>query len=471
MQRKQILLALTVVVFAIITVAYNFISSQEFQLPDDPAETARGASEVYMATGIKIGEVTDNSAIIWTRLTRNPATAPKTKWGPVINGNHGEVRILYWPSDNQGLQRETAWYAVDAERDFTHQMALADLIPATDYSVLVEGRPLDNSENVYRLDGHFRTAPGEGSHSRVYFAVVTCQEYGRLSDKENGYAIYNSMNSMDLDFLVHTGDNVYYDQPKPYATNLALARFKWSRNYSLPFTTSFFNQTSSYFMKDDHDTLKNDSFPGQTYGDISWHQGLELFREQVPMGENTYRTIRWGKDLQIWMVEGRDFRSPNDMPDGPSKTIWGSAQKKWFFDSVQKSEPTFRLLISPTPIVGPDHGKKLDNHANPGFKTEGDEIRVFVGSQKNMFIISGDRHWQYVSKDPETGAIEFGGGPAIDELAHDVGERDRSPMHRYLNFQGGFLTVEVARQNEVPHITFKHHAVDGSINNEEVFSP
>ena len=45
------------------------------------------------------------------------------------------------------------------------------------------------------------------------------------------------------------------------------------------------------------------------------------------MGEQTYRTFRWGKDLQIWLVEGRDFRSPNNMPDGPDKTIWGAEQK------------------------------------------------------------------------------------------------------------------------------------------------
>ncbi len=44
------------------------------------------------------------------------------------------------------------------------------------------------------------------------------------------------------------------------------------------------------------------------------------------MGERTYRTIRWGKGLQIWMVEGRLYRSPNTMEDGLQKTIWGKEQ-------------------------------------------------------------------------------------------------------------------------------------------------
>ena len=470
MPRKPVLLGAIIIIAAASVWAYKFTSSQEFVLPEVAAEPSGGASSVYMATGIKIGEVTDGSAIVWTRLTRDPATEPVTEWGPVVTGSSGEVRIRYWPSENLELQTETAWFAVDADKAFTRQIALTDLSPGTDYSMLIEGRPPGNKENIYGLEGHFRTAPGAEDVSRVTFSVVTCQEYARLSDKENGFAIYNSMSSMDLDFLVHTGDNVYYDQPKPRATNLALARFKWDRNYSLPYSRSFFNNASSYFMKDDHDTLKNDSYPGQTYGSISWDQGLELFREQVPMGEKTYRTFRWGKDLQIWLVEGRDFRSPNKSPDGPDKTIWGETQKRWLFESVENSDATFRLLISPTPIVGPDHSNKSDNHANPAFKTEGDEIRSFVGSQENMFIVSGDRHWQYVSQDTESGAIEFGSGPTIDELASEVDENERTSMHRYLNFVGGFLTVEVARQDDKPQILFRHHAVDGTILNEEVFS-
>ena len=59
-----------------------------------------------------------------------------------------------------------------------------------------------------------------------------------------------------------------------------------------------------YFLKDDHDTLKNDAWPGQKYGDLTWDQGVALFREQFPLGDKTYRTVRWGKDLQVWMVEG-----------------------------------------------------------------------------------------------------------------------------------------------------------------------
>ena len=64
-------------------------------------------------------------------------------------------------------------------------------------------------------------------------------------------------------------------------------------------------------------------------GDLLFTQGQDIFRHQVPVSPSIYRTFRWGKDLQIWLTDGRDFRSPNTMPDGPAKTIWGEQQKAW----------------------------------------------------------------------------------------------------------------------------------------------
>ena len=73
-------------------------------------------------------------------------------------------------------------------------------------------------------------------------------------------------------------------------------------------------------------------------GELNFFKGLKVFREQVPMGEKTYRTFRWGKGLQIWLTEGRDFRSPNNMPDGPDKTIWGREQMEWVKSSILASD-------------------------------------------------------------------------------------------------------------------------------------
>ena len=282
-----------------------------------------------------------------------------------------------------------------------------------------------------------------------------------------GYKIYPEMLKLYPDFFVHTGDILYYDSR---AKTEALARWHWDRMFSLPTNAEFHRQVASYFVKDDHDTWGDDCWPGQEtkfMGEFTFKQGQAIFLEEVGMGDRTWRTVRWGKDLQIWMVEGRDHRSPNTMPDGPEKTIWGAEQKAWFKETVQASDATFRILFSPTPIVGPDRPNKKDNHSNKTFAHEGNEIRRFIASQKNMAVLCGDRHWQYISVDGETGVREYSCGPASVEHASGWEQENRLPEHRYLNVTGGFLSGLVERIDGRPVLLFRHYSVDGDMLNED----
>ena len=446
-------------------------------------------AEVFQANGIKIGEVDQNSAFIWTRLTLNeqanntgaafirpkksglPNTAeqlPKDKtlddMQGAVPGAAGSVRIS-WASSGE-KKGSTDWMTVDPEKDFTLQYQIRDLEPGTGYTIKVESRDPDGILGQ-AIEGKFRTAPALEQEAPVSFVVVSCQDYARR-DSSDGHKIYPSMLTLDPDFFVHTGDIEYYDKPEPYATNVELARFKWNRLYGLSNLSHFHNNVASYFIKDDHDTTCNDAWPGVNYGELTWQQGLDLFREQFPVKKDNYRTIRWGKDLQIWLVEGRDFRSPNTMPDGPEKTIWGKEQKEWFLRTFKESDATFRVLISPTAFVGPDRGSKNDNHANKGFTHEGDEIRNFLASQKNAYIICGDRHWQYVSIDDKTGIKEFSCGATSDKHAGGWKSGRVEPEHQYLKVKGGFLGVTVSRENSKPTLQATHYSVDGKVYNEDI---
>ena len=168
------------------------------------------------------------------------------------------------------------------------------------------------------------------------------------------------------------------------------------------------------------------------------------------------------------MTAGRQFRSANTMPDGPDKTIWGDEQKRWFFESVRNSDATFRVLVNSTPLVGPDRGNKKDNHANVGFTHEGDELRNFIGQQTNMYVVCGDRHWQYVSIEPVSGVTEYSCGPTSDKHAGGWKESNRSDMHKYLKVKGGFLRVRVSRENGEPRIEFGHFGVNGESYHRDV---
>ncbi len=455
----------------------------------------------YQATGIKICEVDQTSAIVWARLTRNPERMDKSHPRPTVRyrnpetgelerrqgrrtmepvvlfpddsdihtiegavpGTLGDVRVRYAVEKSDDW-KSTPWGAVDLDLDFTRQIKLTDLEPGTRYQIEVQARAEADGQMV---SGRFRTAPSVDQSARVVFHVSTCQAYGDQDAPEGGYRIYASILKRDPDFFVHAGDIVYYDSR---AKTLPLARWHWARMYSLPTNVAFHREVASYFIKDDHDTWMNDCWPGQQtpfMGEFTFEQGLAVFREQVGMGDRTYRTVRWGKDLQIWMVEGRDFRSPNTMVDGPEKTIWGKEQKAWFKDTVRGSDAAFRILISPTPVVGPDRENKKDNHANKVFSYEGDELRQFIAGQKNMVVVCGDRHWQYVSVDGETGVREYSCGPASDGHAGGWPEDKRLPEHRYLNVIGGFLEGVVDRENNVPVLIFRHFGVDGNLLNED----
>ena len=244
--------------------------------------------------------------------------------------------------------------------------------------------------------------------------------------------------------------------------------------YSLPTNFEFQRYVPTYFMKDDHDVWQDDSWPSQQskyMGDLTFQDGVRIFKEQVPMKDSTYRTFRWGKDVQIWLVEGRDFRDPNSDPDSPDKTIWGAEQVAWFKETVEASDATFRILISPTPFVGPDIDGKTDSHANDSFKTEGDDLRKFMVQQKNMIVICGDRHWQYVSIDDETGLREYATGAASDAHAGAWASNDDvRPEHLYLNIIGGFLSVTVDRVDGVPTLAMRHHGVDGDVLFEDILT-
>lgn len=447
------------------------------------------AAELGM--GFRVGEVTQNSAIVWTRVTRDaervwdgyrepnkrpqrqqeyvPSEVPVADRDGEIVGAAGEVRVLYGPAGRLGELDASEWTPVDAEDDFIHQFSLTGLQPNTIYEVVVEARDVGAMERSASVSGSFGTPADADTWQDVSFGVVTGQSYWDLDDRQ-GYNIYPAMQAFDLDFLVPTGDTVYLDSENPRARTVELARYHWHRMYSLPRHIEFHRNVPGYWEVDDHDSWVNDCWPTMTarwMNPLTFEQGYAVYREQVPLGEDLYRTFCWGKGLQVWVVEGRKYRSPNNMPDGPGKSIWGEEQREWLMRTIQESDADFKVLVSPTPIIGPDRENKNDNHANAGFTWEGDLFRNWTAETDigNFYVCCGDRHWQYMSIHPETKLREFSCGPASDVHAGGSPGEDPTiqPFHRV---KGGFLTVSVYQRDGVPEIAFRHHDVHGEVVHE-----
>jgi len=449
------------------------------------------AAEAHLGMGFRIGEVTQNSAIVWTRLTAraepnwngtppNPtmsrtrvmvknAPIPPEQYEGAMPGAPGRVRLRWGTKPDFSDAEKSAWADVNADTDFTHQFQLQNLRPATTYFLRVEVRDPDGNSGAGSETGSFTTPAPAAQWQDTRFTMTTCQMYYHRDDPR-GFRIYPAMLRLRPNFFIQSGDNVYYDRDNPRANSVPLCRLHWNRMYALPLLVEFCRAVPGYWEKDDHDTFFDDcwqAYNAPWIAPLTYAEGVRVFREQVPIGAQFYRTVRWGSGLQVWFTEGRDFRSPNTMPDGPAKTIWGAEQKAWLMRSILESDAAFKILASPTAIVGPDNADQSDNHADAAFAHEGSEFRAWTKEHnlRNFYVCSGDRHWQYRSTDPESGLHEFSCGPASD--VHAVAGPGNNPAyHTFYRAKGGFLSVAVTRESDTPTITFRFHDVDGNVLHE-----
>ena len=388
----------------------------------------------FLGQGTMAGEVTDFSALLQTRLT----SGTQLDADGDLPGATG-VACFEWSTrkDFSGARRTPFQRATD-KHDFIVRAELTGLKPNTTYHF----RAVHGTTEAAAQAGSgcsFKTLPGGGIDTPVRFIVGSCMNYNKFmhgkkggasgpetateTDKRLGYPAFEAMLELRPDFFVGTGDIVYYDHPLRVARTVPQLRRCWHEQFRFPRMIEFFRSVPAYWSKDDHDFRFNES-DNTTDALPLPRTGIDMFREQLPLmaagsDKPSYRTHRVSRDLQIWLTEGRDYRSPNEMADGPGKSLWGVKQREWLKTTVKASDAKWKILISPTPMVGPDDLKKVDNHADlSGFRHEADAFFAWLKENEisNLTIICGDRHWQYHSIHP-SGAEEFACGALNDENA------------------------------------------------------
>lgn len=467
--------------------------------------------ELGHAQGEMAGEVTRSSVILQSRLTQGASYIRGD-----IQGSSGIACFEIAEERDFKKAIRTKWLDAVPEYDFIIKQKVTGLKPGTQYFYRLLFAP-ELSRIKIGETCTFRTHDNPEEERDCSFVVVTGMHfhyfhYGVAELKETtvreeereadtpsfeslygisgkkrlawensemslGYPSLKTILHMKPDFFVGTGDNVYYDEPLATAAQTQEElRKKFHEQFSQPRYIDLFAQVPTYWEKDDHDYRFNDADP---YTDTdrltspyrtpksgwgpSHELGIATFNEQLPVVDPkdtepvTYRTHQINGLLQIWLVEGRDYRSSNSMPDGPDKTIWGEEQKAWLKRTLQESRAVFKILISPTPMVGPDDAYKSDNHTNAtGFRYEADEFFSWLREnnflEKNFYIICGDRHWQYHAIHP-SGIEEFSCGALVDansRLGREAGDPDSTDpeakiVQSYLQKEasGGFLRVRV----------------------------
>ena len=470
----------------------------------------------YAGMGIMVGEVTSTRALAQVRLTQTDELVddgvPHTSGdvpgavGLVEFSIEGEAPV----ADESIGRRVFPPIEATPDRDFMARIEFTRLKPGTRYVVRTRiGRTTGDLRPGPTAT--FRTLPGPKRSDQIRFVVVTGMNYAKFHgddhinrnrhwvenntalpasyagpDKHLGYPALASILALKPDFFVGTGDNVYYDTPtKPRAETIPQLRQKWHEQFVQPRYRDLFAAVPTYWMIDDHDYRIDDCDNTGDY-DPSPEVGRRMMLEQLPVvpvaadddDVKTYRTHRVSRDLQIWFPENRMYRSPNVTPDGPEKTIWGAEQKAWLKRTLAASDATFKLLISPNPMIGPDDARKTDNHTNiGGFQHERDEFFAWLketGVAGNFSLVCGDRHWQYHSIHP-SGIEEFSCGALVDANSRP-GRKPGDPkgtdpqgliqqVYSQKTPSGGFLLVDAspAHGDRPPMLTFRFHDEQGMV--------
>jgi len=424
------------------------------------AAASPARADVYLGSGVKAGEITDRTAIVVVRLTSTPGQNA----AGLIPGTTGQARLHYAANEQLADADTTDWQDARPTADWSIHFRLAALKPASRYHYVVEYRAAADAASQKSEPFSFATAPAPGDRAPVKFILTTCQDL-------NGPGVYPHMAARQPDFCISDGDNVYYDG-QCLARNVPEAWGAYQKMFGLPPMRDFYCHVGGYFLKDDHDFRFNDSDPymkgvwvnaqkgdkpgarltesrGNQRLDTAWltaEEGARVFGQVFPMSDKPYRTFRWGRGIQLLLLENREFRSPNPMPDGPDKTIWGQTQRAWIKETLLASDADYRIIISPNPIIGPDRIMKGDNQANlNGFWHEGQAFLDWLSENRltNVVLMCGDRHWQYHSIDKRRGRMvhEFSCGPTCDEHVQSVPPPYEGVERPYSASRGGFLEV------------------------------
>ena len=332
--------------------------------------------------GVVVGDVTAHSAVVWARGDREGTLKVQLSGGK----HHGGTRI------------ET--HAAD---DYTGQVVLTGLKPDTAYRYRV------GSER-----GTFRTAPAADDADSVRLAFggdVAGQNVCR--DTREGFPIMETIRDLRPDVFVGLGDMIYagdtcnaigrygnaqLEGPGPSA-DLPTYWAHWRYNRGDAGLQRLLQSTGYVGVWDDHEIV-NDAGPLHDTRDTPPYTpgvhllpiGLEAFLDYTPIAiapntpKRLYRSLRWGKHLELFVLDTRQYRDANiasDSADRP-KTMLGREQLTWLKESLAASDATWKVIVSSVPMSIPT-----------GFEHELlDILRFMEGRPKlNTLWITTDVHF------------------------------------------------------------------------------
>jgi alkaline phosphatase D len=335
-------------------IAYLVLAAAVFALlaSGAGATLGRGSHDSPAVThGVVVGDVTARSAVLWARGDRE-----------------GTLKVHLSGGKHKGVER----LELHAADDYTGQVVITGLRPETTYRYRV------GSER-----GSFRTAPAahDAEPLRLVFGGdVAGQNVCR--DSAEGFPILETIRARRPDVFVGLGDMIYADNacnpvglygnaqvpgPGP-AADLATFWAHWRYNRADSKSQRLLASTTYVGVWDDHEVVNdfgplNDtrSTPPYTPGVHLLPIGLEAFLDYTPIAiapntpKRLYRSLRWGKHVELFVLDTRQYRDANIATDSPErpKTMLGREQLTWLKETLAASDATWKVIVSSVPMSIP----------------------------------------------------------------------------------------------------------------------
>jgi alkaline phosphatase D len=388
--------------------------------------------------GVTAAEVTSRSAVVWARPDRP---------GRYI------VEVALNRRFTRGAKKRTI--VATKRSDLTIQKRFRGLRPNSRYWYHFVGKGRKRS-----AVGRFHTAPSPNSNATVRFGWSGDADAQKAPGAKTPFfgnmAAYGAMAKQGNLFNINLGDTIYSDSEvsgTPPATSVKAKWAKYKMNLALRNYQRVRSATGMYNEWDDHEFIND--FSKSEFGNTLYKAGVKAFRNYMPVSYRSatglYRSFRWGKNVELFFLDERSFRSakasaggtcdnpsthqPDNAPtapqstrsafavldpefaqpvspaclakiNDPSRTFLGRSQLALFERAIQHSSATWKVIVNEVPI---QQFYALPYDRWEGYAAERTKLLTFLTQHvKNAVFLTTDVHANLVN-DVRFQTLESGG--------------------------------------------------------------
>ncbi|GGM49536.1 alkaline phosphatase [Longimycelium tulufanense] len=361
------------------------------------AARALGATwdDAPFTLGVGSGDPLTDGVVLWTRLAPEPLAEEQ----PLRDS----VEVEWVLADDRGLQRRVARGTVEVNAALGHSVHVAvdGLEPGRHY--FYQFRALGKTSRV----GRTRTAPA-GRVSKVRFASANCQAF-----HDGYYPAHRGIARENLDFVVHLGDYIYEhgqvggdhirDHEGPEVKTLPAYRRRHAL-YKSDVSLREAHAAHPWFITwDDHEVVNDYSGTRPSLrrrrdaAYQAWFEHLPV-RPDHPTTPHVYRQREWGGLVELSILDLRQFRSEQNLPNG---TILGAEQKSWLKQRIDNAGDAWHCWVNSimlSQLRRPGGGGYMFTDQWDGFLAERKEVLTHVANAgtQDLVVITGDWHSAFV---------------------------------------------------------------------------